>query len=97
MSKSYVKGRRFEHYIKDRLEAKGWIVTRSAGSKGPFDLLAVKNGKILLIQCKWRRGNMDAKNLVDIASKAGGLPILATHIKGKVVFLNVNNESQIEI
>jgi len=62
MSRSYVKGRRFEHYIKDKLEAKGWIVTRSAGSKGPFDLLAVKNGKILLIQCKWRR-NTIAKNL----------------------------------
>ncbi|MEM1546471.1 MAG: restriction endonuclease [Candidatus Methanomethylicia archaeon] len=96
MSRSYVKGRRFEHYIKDKLEAKGWIVTRSAGSKGPFDLLAVKNGKILLIQCKWRR-NTIAKNLIDVALKAGGLPVLATHIKGRVVFLNVNDESQIEI
>jgi Holliday junction resolvase len=97
MSKSYVKGRRFEHYVKDKLEARGWIVTRSAGSKGPFDLLAVKNGKILLIQCKWRRGNVIAKNLIDIALKAGGLPIVATHIKGRVVFLNVNDESQVEI
>lgn len=96
MSRSYVKGRRFEHYIKDKLEAKGWIVTRSAGSKGPFDLLAVKNGKILLIQCKWRR-NIVPKNLIDVALKAGGLPVLATHIKGRVVFLNVNDESQIEI
>jgi Holliday junction resolvase len=96
MSKSYVKGRRFEHYVKDKLEARGWIVARSAGSKGPFDLLAVKNGKILLIQCKWRR-SMVAKNLIDVALKAGGLPIIATHIKGRVVFLNVNDESQVEI
>jgi len=96
MSKSYVKGRRFEHYVKDKLEARGWIVTRSAGSKGPFDLLAVKNGKILLIQCKWRK-NMVTKNLTDVALKAGGLPIVATHIKGRVVFLNVNDESQVEI
>lgn len=96
MSKSYVKGRRFEHYVKDKLEAKGWVVTRSAGSKGPFDLLAVKNGRILLIQCKWRKSRI-GKDLVDVALKAGGLPVLATRVRGRIVFLNVKDESKIDI
>ena len=33
-------------------EAKGYVVYRSAGSKGAADLIALKDGKIVLIQVK---------------------------------------------
>lgn len=36
---NYVKGRRAEYYIRDKLRDKGWFCERMASSK-PFDLLA---------------------------------------------------------
>lgn len=55
MNKNYNSGRRFEYRVKKYLENKGYYVMRSAGSKSPFDLIAIPkyNGSIiLLIQCK---------------------------------------------
>ncbi|MEM4275125.1 MAG: restriction endonuclease [Candidatus Nitrosocaldaceae archaeon] len=51
-NKAYLKGRTFEYKIKRYLEGKGYYVLRSAGSKGPLDLIAIKGKEILLIQCK---------------------------------------------
>ncbi len=33
-----IKGRRFEYSVEKYLETEGWIVMRTAGSHGPFDL-----------------------------------------------------------
>ncbi len=41
--RSYIKGRSREHNLKQRLERAGWFVVRSAGSKGVFDLIAIKD------------------------------------------------------
>lgn len=35
-----------------KLQAKGYLVVRSAGSRSPIDLVAVHRTHILLIQCK---------------------------------------------
>ena len=35
------KGRRKEHQVRDVFVDNGYIVTRAAGSKGPFDLVAI--------------------------------------------------------
>jgi Holliday junction resolvase len=43
MSKAYIKGRQREHNLKQKLERAGWLVVRSAGSKGVFDLIAIKD------------------------------------------------------
>lgn len=43
MSKAYIKGRQREHNLKRKLERAGWLVVRSAGSKGVFDLIAIKD------------------------------------------------------
>jgi Holliday junction resolvase len=40
-NKRYISGRRFEYKIKKDLEKNNWIVLRSSGSKGPFDLIAL--------------------------------------------------------
>lgn len=48
----YNAGVTFERRIKRMLEARGWFVARSAGSKGKADLIAIQAGVVLLIQCK---------------------------------------------
>lgn len=48
----YAKGARFERQVKKYLEARGWIVVRSAGSHTKVDLMATDGNKIKLIQCK---------------------------------------------
>ena len=55
MGSAYIKGRRIEYRCKKYLEQKGVnLVFRSAGSKGPADLIAINPVKreILLIQVK---------------------------------------------
>jgi len=42
MTDRYRKGARYERRAKQELEEDGWIVTRSAGSKGGADLVAIK-------------------------------------------------------
>jgi Holliday junction resolvase len=48
----YAKGRRFEYLAKRSLEADGFLVVRSASSKGVFDLCAFGFDRVLLIQIK---------------------------------------------
>jgi len=51
----YRSGYRFELAVKKYLEKHGWYVVRSAGSHGAVDLVAIRNGTVLLIQCKLRK------------------------------------------
>ena len=75
---SYAKGRRFEWAVRDLLETRGWIVFRAARSK-PVDLIAMKNGQALLIECKYDSPiTKDRKKLlIELAERAGARPILA--------------------
>ena len=66
MNPKYNKGRRNEYKVRKILTDKGYQVFRSAGSKGPWDLLAM--GKfILCIQVKTNRlpGKAEMKRLID--------------------------------
>lgn len=49
---NYEKGRRFEYKVRDNFRKRGYIVYRSAGSHSPADLVAMKAGEIILIQCQ---------------------------------------------
>ena len=75
---SYGKGRRFEWEVRNALESRGWIVVRAARSK-PVDLIAMKGGQALLIECKY--GSQITRDrrrlLVELAERAGARPILA--------------------
>lgn len=51
-NKHYLRGRRFEWEVKKELEADGWMVFRTAGSHGKYDLIAVRDSLIRFIQCK---------------------------------------------
>jgi len=51
MVSNYERGRRFEWRVRDLLRKRGFIVLRCAGSK-PVDLVALKKGRIVLVECK---------------------------------------------
>jgi len=50
------RGRTLEHRARHELEAAGWWVIRSAGSKGAADLVAFNGGRIGFVQCKLSPG-----------------------------------------
>ena len=50
----YTTGRRLEYRARDALRAQGYTVVRSAGSKGPIDLVAIGR-TVRLIQVKANR------------------------------------------
>lgn len=76
---NYAGGRDFEHRTRRLLEDNGWWCQRSAGSKGAVDLIAVKPGQTLFVQCK-RRGSLppgEWNELYRLALKLGAVPVLA--------------------
>ena len=52
MATNYEAGRRFEYKRMKVWRANGAVVMRTAGSHGPFDLIAICDGEVVLIQCK---------------------------------------------
>lgn len=48
----YSRGRAKEYKAMSILKKTGWLVARSAASHGPVDIIAAKDGKVLLIQVK---------------------------------------------
>ena len=53
MVSAYIKGVRLEYAIRDVLSDLGFWVIRSAGSRGLFDIYAIKDGFVLGVQCKY--------------------------------------------
>lgn len=51
-NKSYAAGRRAEYKCIEHLREEGWPAVRTAGSHGPFDVVAWSGKHILLIQVK---------------------------------------------
>jgi hypothetical protein len=49
---NYRNGANLERAAKRYLEDNGYYVTKSGGSKGVVDLVALKPGEVLLVQCK---------------------------------------------
>lgn len=52
MATNYQRGAYAEYRAKAALEAKGFHVTRAAGSKSKFDLIATNTKLVMLVQCK---------------------------------------------
>jgi Archaeal holliday junction resolvase (hjc) len=48
----YRQGADLELAVKHHLQDNGYYVVKSAGSKGAVDLVALKRGEVLVIQCK---------------------------------------------
>jgi Holliday junction resolvase len=74
------QGDYYEHRAAVALELEGYVVLRSPGSLGPFDLAAMKAGEILLVQVKKgsaRLGSDWLNDLFEAAQIAGAKAIVA--------------------
>lgn len=63
---AYRRGADLERDVKRRLEDKGWFCVRSAGSKTPVDIVAVKpDSRPLFVQVKGGRRGMTRAELLE--------------------------------
>lgn len=82
----YNDGRRFEYRVRDALREDGYEVLRSAGSKTKIDLVAIKRGQQIFIQCKLNGlcAPAERSRLRDLAGMVGALPVVAySHKEGR--------------
>lgn len=92
---NYEKGRRFEYRVRDLFKKHGFIVVRAAQSK-PIDLVCLKNGKSILVECKTNKrslGKNGKKELLNMAKTSGAKPILAYKEKRTVKLLDVETDN----
>lgn len=77
-SSSYNLGRNVEYSAKKALEKAGFLVVRSAGSKSPIDLLAVRAGVSVAVQAKRSmKMRVDEWNIFyDLVTSSGCLPVV---------------------
>lgn len=79
----YQTGTRFEHKVIADLADNGYVLIRAAGSKGSskVDLVAMKPGQLLFIQCK-RSGALppdEWDRVVEVAGWVDAVPLLAAN------------------
>jgi Holliday junction resolvase len=75
----YRRGKRFEDRAGLDLLENGYFVVRAGGSRGVADLVAVKHGQVLLVQCKIS-GSLAPEPwnaLYDAAAGCGAVPVMA--------------------
>lgn len=102
-AKSYRKGRQFEYRVRDFLGDKGYFVLRSPRSRGPVDLVAIRKGAVLFLQCKsWGNiGKEEKERLVDLAESVSAVPILVRRTlkppKYPLCFVNLKERKEISV
>lgn len=80
MATNYERGRQLEYDAKAALDANGYLTVRSAGSKGAVDIMAIKPGQVLLVQCKRQHKALSAEEwnvLYGLATAYRAIAILA--------------------
>jgi Holliday junction resolvase len=64
-------GKRFEWSVRDDLTGNGYKVIVSAGSLTPCDMVAVKPGQVLFVQCKAGTAGGGTPGLLRVAERRG--------------------------
>ncbi len=88
---NYEAGRRLEYRIRNLFKKQGFLVIRAAQSK-PIDLVCIREGKSLLIECKAGRsflGENRKKELLGLSEQAGAPIILARRRKRHLELTNL--------
>ena len=68
MSTHYEIGRRFEYKVAKQMRDAGYVVMRTAGSHGFYDLIAIRNASphvVVMVQCKTTQTYRQAKRLLN--------------------------------
>jgi hypothetical protein len=74
-NRNYINGRAYEYKAKQLLEAQGYTTIRTAGSHGPYDLLAMKSGeKVRCIQIKRTKAPGGSQRLLRAFQRAHPTP-----------------------
>jgi len=92
---NYEKGRRFEYRVRDLFKKHGFVVVRAAQSK-PVDLVCLKDGKSILVECKTNKRSLNSnkrKELLAMATTSKAIPVLAYRKKRKVKLVNVETNT----
>ena len=89
-AKPYPKGRRLEYKVRDFFERLGFYVVRSAGSKGDFDLIAIKDGECIGIQVK-SGDKLPPENLRILSRKLGIKTMFIAVVKGTMAHMYTFN------
>lgn len=80
MATNYSRGADFERRTARNMESFGYVTVRSAGSHSPADIIALRGGDAVAIQCK-RDGRLDPDEWNEFwewCRKGGAIPILAS-------------------
>jgi len=80
------RGQKFEYRVKRHLEKEGYTVFRV--SKGPIDLIALKKGEVLLVECKVSNIYVTSelkRRLFEISEKLGVGVAVAYRIGRKLI------------
>jgi len=82
-SANYRRGADLERAAKHYLEDNGYYVIKSAGSKGIADLVGIKPGEILYVQCKLDGYLTPAERVSfrQAALASGAVPVVARWVK----------------
>ena len=75
----YRLGRQVEYSVRDDFKKHGYVTMRSPASKSPIDILAVKKGVIVFVQCKRNMviGVKEWNIFYDLAISVDAIPIVA--------------------
>src|SRR3990172_2585666 len=81
------EGYRFECLTRDALRGAGYDVIRAAASKGPADIVGIRDGELLFIQCKYTSKFPvtslsvcpleERKEVIRLSRMVGAVPLLA--------------------
>lgn len=91
-------GNKFENYVKRLLNPYDFYITRSAASKGVYDLICLAKGQNtnIGIQCKGAEEgkitNLEKEEMLETADRYNLIPVLATKRNGRVVFIDVRTD-----
>lgn len=92
----YRSGRRFEYEVRDYFEKRGWLVIRAARSK-PVDLVCIRGGRTVLVECKYAGGRLskdERRDLWRMARRYGVRVVIAYRRKrGRMEFTTVNRRT----
>jgi Holliday junction resolvase len=81
----YSRGRAKEYKVMTILRKTGWLVTRSAASHGPVDIIAAREGKVLLIQVKSGKARIRKEELSELIrwGRNFGSDVEVWHFRGR--------------
>ncbi len=88
---NYEAGRRLEYRIRDLFRKQGFFVVRAAQSK-PIDLVCIRNGRTVLVECKAGRsflGDERKEELMGISEATGAAIVLARRKHRRVELTNL--------